>query len=91
MILLVNERHLSAEDAAALEQELAISEHCWLIRQKSAWNDAKMMFWLLGILRRCLEPLEPFVQICFLLDCAPCHAMSRVAQLAARNVIVLVS
>ena len=48
------------------------------------------MVWIVGLLRRRLAPLESHTQLVLLLDCAPCHAHTRVAQAAACNQIVLV-
>ena len=46
--------------------------------------------WILGDLRRRLEPLGPLAQVVLLLDSARCHAHQRVAHAAARNKTILV-
>ena len=90
LILLVNEATVSQRDADELERAVQGSDHCWLLRRESAWVNADLLVWLLGIMRKCLRQLEPIAQFVLLMDCSPVHATTRVAQAAAMNGIILV-
>ena len=90
LILLVNEATVPEWVAEGIARRYATSEHCWLMRRKSAWVNADVFVWLLGVLRKCLAQLEPIAQFVLLIDCSPVHATRRIAQAAALNSIVLV-
>ena len=90
LILLLNEHHLAKTAAQPIVDEFAANDNVVLLRRKSSWNSVELMVWMLAELRRRLSPLEPFAQVVLLLDCAPCHAHSRVTHAAARNKIILV-
>ena len=90
LILLLNERHVAAEDAVPLLAAVREHEHIVVLRRRSAWNNVDLMVWIVQELRRRTRNLAPLAQVVFLLDCAPCHTHARVAHVAARNQIILV-
>ena len=90
LVLLVNDKTVTAAETLALEASLPCTTNCWLLRRKSAWVDADVMVWFFGIIRQCLCELEPIAQFVLLMDCSPVHATQRVVRAAALNKIHLV-
>jgi hypothetical protein len=90
LFMLLNENHTTKNAAQPIVNEFAGSRNIVFLRRKSSWRNVEFMVWMLGDLRRRLEPLGLLAQVVLLLDCAPCHAHQRVAHAAARNKIILV-
>ena len=90
LIMLLNENHITKNAAQPIVDAFAGDRNVVFLRRKRSWSSVELMVWILGDLRRRLQPLGPLVQVVLLLDCAPCHAHQRVAHAAARNNIILV-
>ena len=76
LFMLLNENHTTKNAAQPIVNEFAGNRNVVFLRRKSSWNSVELMVWMLGDLRRRLEPLGPLAQVVLLLDCAPAMRIS---------------
>ena len=90
LFLVVNEHHLSASCTEMVQADLRENKNCILLRRRSAWNTSSLMLTILGEVAKRVRLVKPSVQLCLLLDVAPCHIHQSVIRSAHAHGIILV-